>query len=105
MGPGTKTRIGPDASPCVAYDSVTLLSRATVEATARTAKWYESRSGRTPLVRTRSPIACPSSRQRIARAVSLRSEEGNFLLSTALSAVGLLIRGSQVQILPGPLQN
>jgi len=27
----------------------------------------------------------------------------NFLLSTALSAVGLLIRGSPVQILPGAL--
>ena len=32
-----------------------------------------------------------------------RGRPANFLLSTALSAVGLLIRGSQVQILPGAL--
>jgi hypothetical protein len=74
--PAPKRESGPMRSPCIAYDSVRLLSRATVEATARTAKWYESPSGRTPLVPPRSPIACPSSRQRITRAVSLRSEKG-----------------------------
>ena len=35
--------------------------------------------------------------QRITRAVSLTSEVGNFLLSTALGAVGLLIRGRRFE--------